>query len=208
MAIKECHRSGFSTFFLPFTPCQLHNIKFTPCFLFTYYRCRKMYISIIKFTPRIGKITPMGYIYPRLRAPAIDYQGSKSSDEHCPANGTSWHNRSDHVVTSVVRRGAVRSLRTLRRKRDSVLFLWRSNLSQSDFRERGSWGTEWTWERNQQGLFFLSGSQITGGSETRGSLRVFSRKETSWIYYCRGGKIAARGPHVARHSVFSGLQKH
>ena len=48
---EESVEQGFSIFFLPFTPCQLPNIKFTPCFLFTHQRCRKIYNSIIKFTP-------------------------------------------------------------------------------------------------------------------------------------------------------------
>jgi len=61
----------FSTFFLPFTPCQLPNTKFTPCFLFTHSRCRKIHNSIIKFNPRIGKI------YPWLRIPAL--QGIRAS---------------------------------------------------------------------------------------------------------------------------------
>jgi len=33
--IYHCLDQGFSNFFLPFTPCQLPNIKFSPCFLFT-----------------------------------------------------------------------------------------------------------------------------------------------------------------------------
>jgi len=45
---------GFSTFFLPFTPCQLPN------------KTKYCNFSIIKFTPRIGRI------YPRLRTPGIN----------------------------------------------------------------------------------------------------------------------------------------
>jgi len=58
---------GFSTFFLPFTLCQLLNIKFTPCFcLLTSAAEKTKYCnySIINFTPRIGKICPRGKIYP------------------------------------------------------------------------------------------------------------------------------------------------
>jgi len=63
---------GFSIFFLPFSPCQLPNVKFTPYFLFTHYRCRKMYNIILQFTPRIGKNYSKESMYPRLRTPALE----------------------------------------------------------------------------------------------------------------------------------------
>jgi len=62
-------KQGFSTFFLPFTPCQLPNIKFTS-FVYSLALQKKAKccnFSIIKFTPRIGKINP------RLRTPAIKH---------------------------------------------------------------------------------------------------------------------------------------
>ena len=54
---------GLSTFFLPLTPCQLPNIKFPLCFcLLTSAVEKTKYcnFSIMKFTPRIGKIHPQG----------------------------------------------------------------------------------------------------------------------------------------------------
>ena len=68
---------GFSTFFLPFTPCQLPNIKFTSVFfcLLTSAVEKTMYcnFSIIKFTPRIGKIYPHVVNLPSVENPCSNW---------------------------------------------------------------------------------------------------------------------------------------
>ena len=59
---------GFSTFFLTFTPCQLPNTKFTPCFVYL-LALWKMYNSIIKFTPRIDQTYPQVVNLPPVENP-------------------------------------------------------------------------------------------------------------------------------------------
>jgi len=63
---------GFSTIFLPFTLCQLPNIKFIPCCLFTHSPCRKKQ-SIL--TSASLNLPPIENHCVKMSEPAVGYCG-------------------------------------------------------------------------------------------------------------------------------------